>query len=184
MTPRWCRAAVVVIPTRDRRSLSTKEVLRERTDTASQLLPEGAQAHCVAGLASNQEGLLMKTIACRFEDGLFDLLSITAELEGTSVAQEIREAVEAHVHRKATSGVLEAKAAEAMAEIDQEAKDRKSAIAILIGKPQAEVAKKAPAAQRRGKSTGSEPAGGSEEAAPKPRANPVGFAPPARTSDK
>jgi hypothetical protein len=183
MTPRWCRAAVVAIPLRGRRSLSTKEVLREHTDTASQLLPEGTQAHCVAGLASDQEGLLMKTIAARFEDGLFELLSITAQLEDTSIVEQIRQAVEAHVGRKMESGVLAAKAAEAMAEIDQEAKDRKSAIAALIGKP-VTPAKKAAGSQRGARSGASEPAGGVEDTVPKAKSNPVGFAPPARTDAK
>jgi hypothetical protein len=125
----------------------------------------------------------MKTIAARFEDGLFELLSITAQLEDTSIVEQIREAVEAHVARKMDSGALAAKAAEAMAEIDQEAKDRKSAIAALIGKPQAEVAKKA-SAQRRAKEADpstSEPAQSGE---PKARKGPMGFAAPSSRTDQ
>ena len=181
MTPRGYQAAVVVIH-RDHRSPSTtKEGFREYRNHI-RLLPEAAQTDCAA-LASDQEGLLMKTIACRFEDGLFDLLSMTAELEDTSIADEIRQAVEAHVARKMQSGALAAKATEAMAEIDQEAKDRKAAIAVLIGKSGAATA---PGTQPRRRGKAAEPtepdAAPSNE--PKTRKGPMGVAAPSTRSDK
>jgi hypothetical protein len=125
----------------------------------------------------------MKTIACRFEDGLFDLLSMTAELEDTSIADEIRQAVEAHVARKMQSGALAAKAAEAMADIDKEAKDRKEAIAILIGKSGTSTTEGTPTRRKRGSALPAE-ADDAQASEPKSRKRPMGFAPSSTPSDK
>lgn len=163
-----------MIPIRDHRSPSTKEVLRVHTDNV-RLLPEAAQAHCATASPASK-GVLMKTIACRFEDGLMELLSITAQLEGTSIAEEIRDAVEAHVARKMESGVLAAKAEEAMAEIDQEAKDRKDAIAILIGKSGSSTTK-GTQPRRGGKAVNPEP-DAATASEPRSRKGPMGFAAP------
>lgn len=75
----------------------------------------------------------MKTIAARFDEPLFEALALVANLEETSIVDQIREAVEAHITRKMADGELAARAQSALDDIDREAEVRKAAIGSLIG---------------------------------------------------
>ena len=169
MTPPWCRAAVVVIPSGITGRFSTKEDHRVLTETTNQLLPHAAPTSGAAGMALDMGRVSMKTIAARFDDSLFELLSLVATIEETSIVDQIRDAVDAHIKSKIANGDLEARAAATMAEIDEEAKARKAAISSLIGQ----------AGGRNAKGRRTKPVSPSEspDDEPKPK-NPVGFAPP------
>ena len=110
----------------------------------------------------------MKTMAIRLEDETAALLSVVAQLEGTSIIAVIREAIDAHLAHKASAGELADRAKAALDDIDRDASQRKAAIESMIGK----VAPVSPPAKRgRAKSAEVE----SEEQT-------LGFAPPTATS--
>jgi predicted transcriptional regulator len=77
----------------------------------------------------------MKTMAIRLEDDVHAQLSVLAQLDGTTVADLLRQAVEDLIRRKAGEGDLAARAKAALAEIDQEAAVRRAAIQTLFGSP-------------------------------------------------
>jgi predicted transcriptional regulator len=77
----------------------------------------------------------MKTMAIRLEDDVHAQLSVLAQLDGTTVADLLRQAVEDLIRRKAGEGDLAARAKAALAEIDQEAAVRRAAIQTLFGPP-------------------------------------------------
>ncbi len=77
----------------------------------------------------------MKTMAIRLDDTTAELLAIVAQLEGTSVIDQIRQAIDAHLAKKAAEGDLAEKAQAALDEIDREASARKDAIGTLLGQP-------------------------------------------------
>jgi hypothetical protein len=74
----------------------------------------------------------MKTMAIRLDDEVANLLSLVAQLEGTSVIDQIRNAIEAHLERKASAGDLAEKAQAILDDIDREAQARKDAIGTLF----------------------------------------------------
>jgi predicted DNA-binding protein len=77
----------------------------------------------------------MKTLAIRLEDDLHAQLSVIAQLAGTTVTDEIRQAIEAQIaHRKAMPEIS-AKASGVLEEIEREAAQRRSAIATLFESP-------------------------------------------------
>ena len=124
----------------------------------------------------------MKTIAARFDDPLFELLSLVAQLEDTSIVDQIRQAVEAHIARKVQEGDLASRAEAAAAEIDREAEARKAAIAGLVGSASESMGtqpKKKAAPRRRTKADLEE-----EQSEPEARTLPIGFAPPGRGGRK
>jgi hypothetical protein len=102
----------------------------------------------------------MKTMAIRLEDDVANLLSLVAQLEGTSVIDQIRQAIDGHLERKASTGDLAERAQAVLDEIDQEAQARKAAISTLFpaGKPA--------------------PKSGGSRRAPQPEARKIGFQPP------
>lgn len=176
MTPRWCEAAVLVISRGDRRPLNPKEVHRVPTETTHQLLPLESSPGDASGAAEANLEASMKTIAARFDDPLFELLSLVAQLEDTSIVDQIRQAVEAHIARKVQEGDLASRAEAAAEEIDREAEAKKAAIAGLVGAVNESVGsqpKKKAAPRRRAKADPVE-----EPSEPEARANPIGFAPP------
>lgn len=75
----------------------------------------------------------MKTMAIRLEDDTHAQLSIVAQLEGTSLADVIRQAIEAHLEAKRSQPELMSRAESVLADIDAEAAQRRSAIATLFG---------------------------------------------------
>jgi hypothetical protein len=94
----------------------------------------------------------MKTIAARFDETLFEALALVANLEETSIVDQIRIAVEAHIARKLNDEGLAARVKTALDDIDREAEARKSAIGALIGEP-----RKTPAKGRSRKTPPAEP---------------------------
>jgi len=116
----------------------------------------------------------MKTIAARFDDGLFNVLAVVAQLEETTIVDQIRQAVEAHLAIKLSSGDLANRAEEVLAEIDREAASKKAAIATLMGAVAGPEAKPKSTPRRRPK-PGSEE--GPKDGEPQARIIPIGFAP-------
>jgi hypothetical protein len=116
----------------------------------------------------------MKTIAARFDDQLFDLLALVAQLEETTIVDQIRQAVETHLSLKLSGGDLASRAEAAVDEIDREAAAKKAAIAGLIGAVEEPGTKPKSTSRRRPKS---EPDQGPPDGGPKAKVIPIGFAP-------
>ncbi len=74
----------------------------------------------------------MKTLAIRLEDDVHAQLAMVAQLDGTTVTEEIRQAIEAHLTRKRESGELSERANAVLAEIEQEAAAKRDAIQALF----------------------------------------------------
>ena len=139
-----------------------------------QLLPQAAQACPVAPGAADPKGNAMKTIAARFDDQVFELLALVAQLEDTSIVDEIRQSVEMLLSKKLANGELAQRAEAALQEIDREAAAKRAAIAGLIGAASGSEAKPKSTTRRRLKTV---PNQGSLDTEPKARAFPMGFAP-------
>lgn len=92
----------------------------------------------------------MKTIAIRLEDETSDLLSLVAQLEGTTQIDQIREAIASHLERKVAEGDLSARAQEALDEVDREATAKRKAIEQLVSNVSDSVRKTTPTGRRRG----------------------------------
>ncbi len=74
----------------------------------------------------------MKTIAIRLEDDVSELLTLVAQLEGTTQIEQIREAIASHLERKVAGGDLTARAQEALDEVEREASAKRKAIEQLV----------------------------------------------------
>jgi predicted DNA-binding protein len=74
----------------------------------------------------------MKTIAVRLEDSVSELLGLVSQLEGTTIVDQIREAIDTHLARKVAEGDLAERASAALDDIDREAKAKKDAIGALF----------------------------------------------------
>lgn len=77
----------------------------------------------------------MKTLAIRLDDDLHAQLSVLAQLCETSLTDEIRQALEAHIQAKRANPDLTERAKLVADEIESEAKARQAAIATLFGSP-------------------------------------------------
>jgi predicted transcriptional regulator len=97
----------------------------------------------------------VKTLAIRLDDELHAQLSVLAQLSGTSLTDEIRQAIESHLDARRESPELSARAKQVAEEIEHEAQARREAITTLFGG--SERAKAAKASGRR-------PRGGEEAA--------------------
>lgn len=75
----------------------------------------------------------MKTLAIRLEEETHAQLAALSALKGTSLVEEIREAIEGHVEREGAEGNLAERAQAALAEIDRDAETRRAAIQALMG---------------------------------------------------
>jgi hypothetical protein len=76
--------------------------------------------------------MAVKTLAIRLEDDVHAQLAMVAQLDGTTVTEEIRQAIEAHLARKRDSGELSERANAVLEEIEQEATAKKNAIQALF----------------------------------------------------
>ncbi len=74
----------------------------------------------------------MKSIAIRLEDDVSDLLTLVAQLEGTTQIDQIREAIASHLERKVAGGDLTARAQDALDEVEREATAKRKAIEQLV----------------------------------------------------
>lgn len=75
----------------------------------------------------------MKTLAIRLDDELHAQLSVLAQLSGTSLTDEIRQAIESHLEAKRANPELSARAKQVAEEIEHEAQARQAAITTLFG---------------------------------------------------
>jgi predicted DNA-binding protein len=102
----------------------------------------------------------VKTLAIRLPDELHAQLVLVAQLDGLSLAEAIRQAVEASISRRRDDGELAARAQAALEQIEQESALRRTALQALLGPaatpaqpavPEAEAPK--PGSRRRGGET-------------------------------
>jgi predicted DNA-binding protein len=91
----------------------------------------------------------MKTLAIRLEDETSELLTLVAQLEGTSQIEQIREAIASHLERKVAGGDLTARAQEALDEVDREASAKRKAIEQLVSNVADSVGTTKPTGRRR-----------------------------------
>lgn len=100
-------------------------------------MPEEQQPHEVAvvGTSEQQPEQRFKTLALRVEEGLHAQLRFIAQLNGTSLSDEIRRSLESRVTQAQEDPDLIARAEQAREEIEREAAARSSAIAGFIAKP-------------------------------------------------
>lgn len=94
-----------------------------------------------------------KTLAVRLEEGLHAQLRFIAQLSGTSIAEEIRLAIQARITAAQDDPELAARAEEVRQEIDREAASRAAAIAGFLGGPAVAAAVDEPVTKRRGART-------------------------------
>jgi predicted DNA-binding protein len=92
----------------------------------------------------------MKTIAIRLEDETSEMLTLVAQLEGTSQIEQIREAIASHLERKVAGGDLTARAQEALDEVEREASAKRKAIEQLVSNVADNVRTIKPPGRRRG----------------------------------
>ncbi len=74
----------------------------------------------------------MKSIAIRLDDEMHAQLSIVAQLSDSSITEEIRQAIEAHLAAKREAPELTAMADEALEAIERDASSRRDAIKALF----------------------------------------------------
>lgn len=75
----------------------------------------------------------VKTLAIRLEPDLHAQLSLIAQLRSSTITDEIRAAIEAHIATVKAAPELVGKADAALEEIEREAAARRDAIATLFG---------------------------------------------------
>jgi predicted DNA-binding protein len=75
----------------------------------------------------------VKTLAIRLEPDLHAQLSLIAQLRGSTITDEIRTAVEAHIEHAKTAPELAAQADTVLADIERDAAARRDAIASMFG---------------------------------------------------
>jgi hypothetical protein len=102
-----------------------------------------------------------KTLAVRLDHDLHARLSFIAQLRGTSLSAEMLEGVRDRVTAAQDDPELIARAAEARAQIERDAKARQDAIASMFGTAAVaetvEVAEAPKASRRAGRGSGAEP---------------------------
>lgn len=79
----------------------------------------------------------VKTLAIRLEPDLHAQLSLIAQLRASTITDEIRQAIEAHIVVAKTAPELAEKADTALEDIERDAAARREAIATLFGGDQA-----------------------------------------------
>ena len=77
----------------------------------------------------------LKTLAVRIEEGLHAQLRFIAQLNGSTITEEIRKAIEHRIATAQDDPDLIARAQQARDEIEREAATRAAAIAGFLGKP-------------------------------------------------
>jgi predicted DNA-binding protein len=89
----------------------------------------------------------VRTLAIRLPDELHAQLVLVASLDGVSLAEAIRAAVETGIARRRDNGELAAQAQAALEQIEREASRRRAALSALLG-PAAATEPAAPAADK------------------------------------
>lgn len=104
----------------------------------------------------------VKTLAIRLEPDLHAQLSLIAQLRGSTITDEIRTAIEAHIVFAKTAPELAAQADSVLADIERDASARREAIATLFGTDQSAEAPSTPSGSSRSRrKAGTEDAAGS-----------------------
>jgi predicted DNA-binding protein len=75
----------------------------------------------------------VKTLAIRLEPDLHAQLALIAQLRGSTITDEIRQAIESHIEAIKASPDLASKADGVIEDIEREAANRREAIATLFG---------------------------------------------------
>src|SRR5664280_965033 len=91
----------------------------------------------------------MKTLAIRLDDDLHAQLSVLAQLCGSTLTDEIRQALEAHLKAKRANPELTERAKAVSEEIEHEAQVRQAAITTLFGSSEQPKDKDAKASSKR-----------------------------------
>ncbi len=81
-----------------------------------------------------------RTIAIRLDESLHAQISLVAQLDGVTLVDAIREAIQTHITAKRGEGDLASRAAAALEEIERESAARRQAIQALFGGEEPEVA--------------------------------------------
>ena len=103
----------------------------------------------------------VKTLAIRLEPDSHAQLSLIAQLRGSTITDEIRAAIEAHITGAKTAPELAAQADSVLDDIERQATARREAIATLFGA--AATSASAPGSSRtRGRKTGAREEGSPE----------------------
>ncbi len=100
------------------------------------------------------DGVAMKTLAIRLEEPLHAQLTAVAQIEGITITDAIRQAIEAYVGRLKDSDQLNTKAQAMLDEIEREAEARRAAISSLFSTDQAKAAPSTTRSSRRGRPQG------------------------------
>ena len=82
---------------------------------------------------SAPNGGKVKTLAIRLEPDVHAQLSLIAQLKSSTITDEIRTAIEAHIEVTKATPELAGKADSVLEEIEREAASRREAIATLFG---------------------------------------------------
>ena len=102
----------------------------------------------------------VKTLAIRLEPEQHATLSLIAQLRGSTITDEIRAALEAHIASVKATPELAAKAGGVLEDIERDALARRTAIATLFGSPEPEPSETAnpptQSSRSRGRKAGSE----------------------------
>lgn len=98
----------------------------------------------------------MKTLAIRLDDKLHAQLQVLAQLAGTTITDEIRQAIDTHVAARRGDPKLTAAAQGLLDEIEREAESRKAALATLFSSDQNQAA---PGSRKGLKGVNPEPSG-------------------------
>jgi predicted transcriptional regulator len=99
----------------------------------------------------------MKTLAIKLEDDTHSQLVVLAQLDGLTLADVLRQAVEQYVERKRNEGDLANRAAGVLEEIEREATARREAIQALFRDTPPSAAPEPDKQPARGRKQGSEP---------------------------
>lgn len=100
-----------------------------------------------------REGAAMKTMAIRLEDDVHAQLVVLAQLDESSVADQIREAIERHIAEKRATPDFAGRAQAVLAEIEREANARRNAIQSLFGDQTETAEEPTPSKARPGRKT-------------------------------
>lgn len=95
----------------------------------------------------------VKTLAIRLPDELHAQLVLVAQLDGISLTDAIRQAIDGLIERRRTEGDLAARAETALAEIEREAEARRAAIQSLFGSGPAAPPAAEPSERPKGRTT-------------------------------
>jgi predicted DNA-binding protein len=82
---------------------------------------------------SQPSGTVIRTLAVRLPEDLYTQLMLIANLDGLSMAEVVRDAVQDSIEARSTSGELATLAKAALEQVDREAETRRAALAALLG---------------------------------------------------